>query len=134
MILNNKRVNFMHNNESWTVSIENILSIATNNSFTEEDGDNDRGLAMNYKDYLRLLLMLTDQSDIDARMVSIINKNLKDEQSSFDFEKLIFSFSVVNRFVCRHYFTNFVFVEANDTRLYNEYSITCDAYRCCYDN
>ena len=55
-------------------------------------------------------------------------------QESFDFEKMVYSFDVENTFVCRHFFTNFVFVPAKDVRLYREYAIKTKGYRCYYDN
>lgn len=132
-IMKNKRVNLMHDDSSWTVSVESILSIATGQMMDIDEND-DEGFALNYKDYLRILLLKTRQSDIDARMASIIERNIKDEQESFDFEKMVYSFDVENTFVCRHFFTNFVFVPAKDVRLYREYAIKTKGYRCFYDN
>lgn len=132
-IMKNKRVNLMHDDSSWTVSVESILSIATGQMMDIDEND-DEGFALNYKDYLRILLLKIRQSDIDARMASIIERNIKDEQESFDFEKMVYSFGVENTFVCRHFFTNFVFVPAKDVRLYREYAIKTKGYRCFYDN
>ena len=132
-IMKNKRVNLMHDDSSWTVSVESILSIATGQMMDIDEND-DEGFSLNYKDYLRILLLKTRQSDIDARMASIIERNIKDEQESFDFEKMVYSFDVENTFVCRHFFTNFVFVPAKDVRLYREYAIKTKGYRCFYDN
>lgn len=136
-LLNNKRVKFFHTNESWTLSVQSIIGIAESNTLGLNDGnndDNDTGLAFSYKDYLRLLLFLENQSDVDERMAGIIEKNIKKEQSSFDFEKLVYSFAVDNKFICRHYFTNFVFVNATSEHLYEQYAIKTSAYRCYYDN
>lgn len=132
-IMKNKRVNFMHDDSSWTVSVESILKIAAG-QMTDVDENDDTGFALNYKDYLRVLLLKTRQSDIDVRMASIIERNIKDEQDSFDFEKMVYSFDVENTFVCKHFFTNFVFVPAKDVKLYREYVIKTKGYRCYHDN
>lgn len=133
-LMKNERVKFMHDDESWTMSIENILSVARENISVEESNGDDGGFSLNYKDYLRILLASTNQSTIDERMGRIIEHNLKSTQENFDIEKLIYSFNVENKFNCKHFFTNFVFVEANDVRLYNEYLINCSGYRCFYDD
>lgn len=131
-IMKNKRVKLMHDNDSWSVSVDSILSIAAGNIMGTND-DDDKGLALNYKDYLRILLFKTRQTDVNARMASIIDRNIKDEQQSFDFEKMVYSFYVENKFACKHFFTNLVFVLAKSVELYDKYAIRTDGYRCFYD-
>ena len=135
-IMNNKRVKFMHSDETFTISVENILNVARQEVFLSEDEDDsgDGGVALNYKDYLRLLLIMASQSEVDNRMASIIEKNIREVQEDFDFEKLIYSFTINNKFLCRHYFTNFTFVDAKDVQLFSEYLIRTEAYRSFYDN
>lgn len=134
-LLDNKKVKFFHTNESWTLSVQSIIGIAENDVLgLNASDDNDTGIAFSYKDYLRLLLLLENQSDVDERMAGIIEKNIKKDQGSFDFEKLVYSFAVDNKFICRHYFTNFVFVNATSEHLYEQYAIKANAYRCYYDN
>lgn len=132
-LMQNKRVKFMHDDNSWTMSVESILQVVGGH-IADVDENDDVGFSLNYKDYLRLLLLKTRQSDINARMASIIDRNIKDEQASFDFEKMTYSFYVENRFKCRHFFTKFVFVPAKDVTLYDEYAIKTNGYRCFYDN
>ena len=72
--------------------------------------------------------------DVNARMASIIERNIKNEQDSFYFDKLVYSFNVENTFSCKHLFTNFVFVPAKDMTLYDKYAIKTNGYRCFYDN
>ena len=133
-LLNNKRVSFMHTPETWTLAVESIINIGKNNTLVSGNDENDSGFALSYKDYLRLLLLLENQSEVDDRMASIIERNIKKEQDNFDFEKLVYSFLVDNKFLCRHYFTNFVYVAASDEKLYEEYILTTSAYRCYYDD
>ncbi len=67
-------------------------------------------------------------------MVNIIESNIKKEQGNFDFEKLVYSFAVDNKFICKHFFTNFTFVSASSERLYEQYAIRTNAYRQYYEN
>lgn len=133
-LLSNKRVNLMHDNESWTMSVESILGAAKNQLVSGGESEDDRGFALSYKDYLRILLVLENQSNVDSRMAGIIEQNIKGEQASFDFEKMVYSFDVENTFECRHYFTNFIFINATEEKLYEEYAIKTSGYRCFYDN
>ena len=123
----------MHDDDSWTVSVNSILRIA-GGQLMDVDDEDDTGFSLDYKDYLRILLLRTRQSDINARMASIIERNIKSEQESFDFEKMVYLFEVENSFSCKHFFTNFVFVAAKEVLLYSKYVIKTRAYRCYYDN
>lgn len=133
-LLSNKRVNLIHDNESWTVGVESIIGMAKNQTLSGGESEDDRGFALSYKDYLRILLATENQSQVNSRMAGLIEQNIKSEEASFDFEKLIYSFDVENSFMCRHYFTNFIFVNATDEKLYDEYVIKTSGYRCYYDD
>ena len=116
-LLSNKKVSFLHSTDSWTVSVESILNIARG-QLTGISDEDDSGFAFTYKDYLRLLLFVENQSDVDERMANIIESNIKKDQENFDFEKL----------------TNFTFVSASSERLYEQYAIRTNAYRQYYEN
>lgn len=131
-ILKNKRVALFHSDETWTVSIEEMLNIAKN-GLAEGNSDDDNGIALNYKDYLRLILLCTKQDVINNRMAGIIENNVKKKQSGFDFEKLIYSFDTNNTFACKHFFTNFIFLKAKDIELFDRYRIETSAYKSFYD-
>ena len=131
-IMKNKRVALFHSDESWTISIEEILNVARS-GLTNDDDEDDQGLALNYKDYLRLLLLCTKQDEVNDRMAGIIENNVKKKQNSFDLEKLIYSFETKNTFACKHFFTNFLFVTAKDIELFDNYKIETSAYRSYYD-
>lgn len=127
-LLNNHKVNFMHDDSSWKVSVNKIIDIVGGMRIDIDETD-DSGLAFSYKDYLRLLLLLSKQSDINSRMVAIIDRNIKKEQESFDISKMIYSFEVENKFSCKHFFTNLIFLGANDVKLYDEYFIKTCGYK-----
>ena len=131
-LLGGHKVNLLHTESSWTVSLSNLLDIARNGIESSDDKD-DEGMALSYKDYLRILLIGESQSDIDNRMAGIIESNLRILQNNFDFDRLIYSFDVNNDFICRHFFTNFVFVPAKDVILSDEYKISINAHRSFYE-
>lgn len=132
-LLNNKRVSFMHTVDTWTLSVESVIGVIRDNIVGSVSED-DKGFSLSYKDYLRILLLLENQSKINERMASIIERNIKKEQDNFDFEKLVYSFLVDNKFICRHFFTNFVFVASSSEKLYDEYAIRTSAYWGYYEN
>ena len=132
-ILKNKRVSFMHTDNTWTVSIDNLLEFASGTVGIDDETD-DTGISLNYKDYLRILLLITRQTDINSRMAGMIEKNLKVRQSEFDFTKLIYAFDVNNTFFGKHFFTNFIFVEAKDVTLFDEYKVNINSYRSFYND
>ena len=132
-ILKNKRVSFMHTDNTWTVSIDNLLEFASGTVGIDDETD-DTGISLNYKDYLRILLLITRQTDINSRMAGMIEKNLKVRQSEFDFNKLIYAFDVNNTFFGKHFFTNFIFVEAKDVTLFDEYKVNINSYRSFYND
>lgn len=127
-LVNGQKVNFMHNTSSWSVDIQDILSIAKGNMINVDVGDDD-AIAITYKDYLRLLLLNINQSMVNSRMAEIMEKNICDEEENFDFEKLIAAIDVDNEFVSTHYFTNFIFVKAKDVILKDEYTIKTNGYK-----
>ena len=131
-LLNNKRVSFLHTDETWTVSLNNIIAVAREN-IEGVSSEDDNGFALNYKDYLRLLLMIERQEKINGRIAGIIENNIKNKQSNFDFEKLIYSFDVSNNFYCKYFFTRFVFVNPKSVELSNAYNIKTHAYRSFYE-
>lgn len=131
-LMSGKKVSLLHTDSTWSVSLSSIFDIARNGVDTTNDTD-DNGFAFDYKDYLRLLLITTKQSDINSRMAGIIEYNLKRLQSNFDFNKSIYSFDVKNDFICKHFFTNFIFVQAKDIILPDRYKIPITSYRSFYD-
>lgn len=127
-ILKGKNVKLIHNDTSWNVDIGSIFAIAGGEGLNTLEYDDD-GITLNYKDYLRLFLLSERQDNINSRMVSIIDKNICKEQESFDFSKLAYSFEAKNDFICKHFFTNMIFVNAKDVTLFDEYSVKTNGYR-----
>ena len=77
--------------------------------------------------------MIERQEKINGRIAGIIENNIKNKQSNFDFEKLIYSFDVSNNFYCKYFFTRFVFVNPKSVELSNAYNIKTHAYRSFYE-
>lgn len=129
-LLTGKKVKFIHTDDSWTIDLENLFNITNFDSNIEYEDD--KFPALSYKDYLRILLFITNQSDINSRMVALIDKNIKNVEGSFDIEKILYMYEVENTFVCKHFFTNFIFMRAKNVVLDKEYAIKTKGYRCYY--
>ena len=129
-LLTGKKVKFIHTNDSWTIDLQNLFNITNFDSNIEYEDD--KFPALSYKDYLRILLFITNQSDINSRMVALIDKNIKNVEGSFDIEKILYMYEVENTFVCKHFFTNFIFMRAKNVVLDKEYTIKTKGYRCYY--
>lgn len=129
-LLTGKKVKFIHTNDSWTIDLQNLFNITNFDSNIEYEDD--KFPALSYKDYLRILLFTTNQSDINSRMVSLIDKNIKNVEDTFDIEKILYMYEVENTFICKHFFTNFIFMRAKNVVLDKEYAIKTKGYRCYY--
>lgn len=130
-LLENYSVKLLHDDDTFQVNIDQVLNIATGGNI-EYKKDNDDGVALSYKDYLRILLLRVDQSVINSRIIGIVENNIKSVQDDFNASKLIYSFNVDNTFTCTHYFTNLIFIKSKDIRLFDEYKINTKGYRCFY--
>ena len=82
---------------------------------------------LNYKDYLRLLLIIENDNALNSRAVSIIQHNMSKEQNYFDISKTIFSFNVENEFESSNIFTQMTFINSNEI-LKDNYRIKVNAY------
>ena len=129
-LLNNKRVMFFHNNESFRFDVEDIFVLCTG-SLTGIDineyevSDND--IAFNYKDYLRLLLFLENGDNLNSRAISIIQYNISKEQGFFDIDKSIYSFDAENEFESNNIFNKILFFNLDNNNR-NKYKVKVKAY------
>ncbi len=112
------RVPVMHTDDTFTLSLSNVLNILTED-FTK---DNDNGL--NYKDYLRILLYtksLLGQKDIFVRIINLIEFNIRNNlpdkenmQKNFNFENLSYKLDTESVYKASH-----VFSKVNFLNLFN---------------
>lgn len=129
-LLNNKKVMFIHNSESFRFDLEDLFSLCagtfTGVSISEYD-IRDRDIAFNYKDYLRLLLFLEDESRLNSRAMSIIQYNINKEQAFFDINKCIYSFNAENEFESNNIFNKILFFDI-DVSSREKYKVKVNAY------
>ena len=128
-LLDNKKVLFFHTDESFQFDLEDIFSLITG-TITNTSSEyivKDKDLALNYKDYLRLLLIIENDNALNSRAVSIIQHNMSKEQDYFDISKTIYSFNVENEFESSNIFTKMTFINSNEI-LKDNYRIKVNAY------
>ena len=121
-LLKFKRVPLIHNDDTFKVNISSILNI---DSFNNSE-NNDKGL--NYTDYLRILLYKSNQKTINENVLSVMQKNLKLSQDSFNIKKMIYSISVNCKMEYKHLFTNFIIYNNADVKLYDKYFLGVNSY------
>lgn len=128
-LLDNKKVLFFHTDESFQFDLEDIFSLVsgTITDTSKEYKVKDTDLALNYKDYLRLLLIIENDDVLNSRACSIIQHNVSKEQIFFDIGKTVYSFSVENEFESSNIFTKMIFINSNDI-VRDKYKIKVNAY------
>lgn len=126
-IMSGKRVNFMHTEESWDFGIDDILKFGRDNKLYEKN-EKDNLFSLNYKDYLRLLLFLTNQKDVNSKMCDLIEKNIKNEQESFSMARNLVSFSSTNKFSGKYMLINMIFMKPKNANEMIDYEYTTKSY------
>lgn len=129
-LLNNKKVMFFHNNESFRFDIEDIFTLAVgtlDNTHINDYEIKQHDIAFDYKDYLRLLLFLENGEKVNSRAISIIQHNISKEQNFFDIDKCIYSFNVENEFESNNIFNRIMFFNF-DKDVREKYKVKVKAY------
>lgn len=97
-LLSNGKVPVFHDSESWSLDIGSLLDFGRTRSI-EADTDSEKGLS--YRDYLRTFLLgqgILDQSVINKRMLSRIEKNIqsigKDPETSFSIDECLYALRI----------------------------------------
>ena len=127
-ILNNKRVKLLHDNETFDFNIEDLLTFGKTNELNNEVNEDDKGIALNYEDYCRLLLYTINSEDVNSRLTQLINYNIKNEENTFDISNTFYSINANNVFICNHLLTNMLFFKPNNVTLYENYNMEISAY------
>ena len=128
-LLHHKKVMFFHNEESFRFDLDGLFSLAAGNLLDNDTGYEVKSgeFALNYKDYLRLLLMVEKEEVLNSRSISIIQNNINKEQSFFDIEKCIYSFEADNEFESNNIFNRLVYLLPNTT-LREKFNIRIKSY------
>ena len=97
-LLSNGRVPIFHNSETWSMAIGSLLDFGQSRSVDAADSSK-KGLS--YRDYLRTFLIgegILHQSEINKRMLSQIEKNIKtlgkDPETGFSIDECLYSLQI----------------------------------------
>lgn len=129
-LLHNKRVPFIPTDESFDFNVSDIFRFGEGDtSMLDDDNESeDAFLNMNYKDYLRLLMLIDDNRKMNRNMASIIQKNMENVEETFDLNNMLYSFMSVNTFKSSHMLTEMLFLRPKDIELNDSYKIRIEAY------
>lgn len=87
-LLAGKRVPFIHNSDSFYLTLDGLLHIASG-GISGAQGSNDKGLK--YVDYLKMLVFFTQNTEQDYRCMDIMQMNMRTKQSDFLMNRLAYS-------------------------------------------
>lgn len=100
-LLQNKRVAFMKDEETWVLSIEGIGNLLAGGGGAAKETD----LGLKYEDYLRILLYTSDASRSAYRTMDLIQDRLRLRQPSFLMASEIYALEVKVRVGARELFS-----------------------------
>ncbi|MBR4768584.1 MAG: hypothetical protein IK088_06370 [Lachnospiraceae bacterium] len=100
-LLQNKRVAFMKDEETWVLSLEGIGNLLAGGGGAAKESEH----GMKYQDYLRILLYLSDVSRSSYRTMDLIQDRLRMRQPSFLMASEIYALEVRMNVGARELFT-----------------------------
>lgn len=107
-LLKGEEVPFMHDSESFNLTLSGLLRINDENSVKEEDGGakgkGDR-FDLSYQQYLEILLFFEYQAQIEYRAMDMIELSLRKKQSDFKVERLVYSLEATANITASHLFS-----------------------------
>ncbi len=101
-LLAGKRVPFMHDAESFTVTPEGLMAMA-DGRWTEPGAAEGRG--MTYTDYLRIFFLAGLDSEMEFRCMDVIQADLGKQQDDFRLDRMIRSLELRMEVHAAHVFT-----------------------------
>ncbi|WP_031551938.1 DUF5702 domain-containing protein [Oribacterium sp. FC2011] len=97
-LLSNGRVPVFHDSETWSMDIGDLLDFGSSRSI---EADNTAKKGLSYRDYLRTFLLgqgIIDQTLVNKRMLSRIERNLrtigKDPESTFSIDECLYALEI----------------------------------------
>lgn len=99
------RVPFLKTRESWKLSLEGLLEAGKGGNFTgsgPEPVDEKNG--MDYRGYMRLLLFLSPKTEVNYRMLDMIQANLRAKQPDFRIDHCAHAVEMKVRVCGKHLF------------------------------
>ena len=127
-LLDDKRVPLMHNEESWRLSLEHLLSF----SLDQEDGtETDITKGLSYQDYCRAFLFASgclQQSKINDRMLYCMEKNIQstvsEKEAGFKLNHCLYFLSTDAGIKSKHSLYHKGFLESLGLRPESRYQFT----------
>lgn len=104
-LLAGKKVPFIHDSDSFDLSLEGLLNIADTKSVEGEEGEKDDGKGLSYSDYLKILLFVGHDSEMDYRAMDMIQLALRKDQSDFEMWRMVYSLDATVNLNTAHLFT-----------------------------
>lgn len=109
-LLSGGKVPFIHDSESFSLTLTGLLNIADSESIGDEGSKkNEDGLS--YADYLKILIFVGHDSDMDYRTMDMIELALRSGQADFKMDKLTYSAEATVNFTMAHLFTELGFTQ-----------------------
>lgn len=99
--------------EEWKLSLEGLLHMGERKKLSEtEEGFHDRREGvLDYRDYLKLLLLMEDVRDKQMRMLDVIQMNIRRKEEGFLLEKCVSQVDIRGTACGKHLFFTLPFVE-----------------------
>lgn len=111
-LLAGERVSFMHDRQSFYLTVEGLLAMASGNAAVPENRSR-RG--MKYIDYLKMLLFSLYSTDLDYRCMDVIQMCIGKEQQDFRMRRMIYSAELLAEVRTRHLFSELLPSEFRNT-------------------
>lgn len=110
-LLGGGRVPLMHDSETFNLSLSGLLELAGGSMSSTADSGSGKGLK--YKDYLRMLLFFTQNTEQDYRCMDIMQMNIRRLQSDFLMSRLAYSLEASVSTKAGHVFSMLGLVKAH---------------------
>ncbi len=102
------RVPLWKSSEDWKLSLEGLLDMGREKACPDQE-DGERGYT--YETYLKLMLFLTDQQDLQLRILDMMELNLRQQEESFSIEKCAYRVGITGKARGKYVFFRLPFVE-----------------------
>ncbi len=108
-LIRGEKVPFMHDKESFDLTIDGLLGMAGGDTGYSETGS---GKGLSYRDYLKIFLFFDMGSEIEYRCMDIIQLNIRRTQPDFKLSRIAYSMDARVTVRTRHIFSDTWITEA----------------------
>ena len=106
-LLAGKKVKLVKKKDDWTLTIENLISMAKNRNLDAGGGDS----GLSYLSWLKILLFVTPMVRQDYRIMDVIELNLAQGKSGFCMRNAVYQVQMSGNVCGKHLFFSPAFVE-----------------------